>query len=354
MYTFFPVCFYIKMKKTGINKKVEISMKKVRNLFITSCLVSSLAAAACGAVVEKAAPQPAVQQPAQQTATKPTQPASPTAPQPPQQPARSPVPNAIVYYIDGMEKAQVKEDITYKILPNGESLKLDVYLPQEAVKGQKYPAVIFVHGRARNPVNLKSRGQYVSWGQLIAKSGMAAITFNYRLTNYENTQESYQDIKDLIAYVRKNADSLQIDKDRLAIITFSASGVAGLYMPLKERPPFIKAMVSYYNWLDLEDMRAYNEPAVFEKLNEFAPVTHLQREPEKIAPMLIVKAGKDSEQINKTIDNFVKTAQEKKAKIELLVHPEGDHGFDFENDDDTSREIIKRTVAFLAKHLLKE
>ncbi|MFY0545858.1 alpha/beta hydrolase family protein [Brevibacillus sp. H7] len=113
-------------------------------------------------------------------------------------------------------------------------------------------------------------------------------------------------------------------------------------------------MVSYYNWLDLEDMRAYNEPDAFEKLNEFAPLTQIQREPEKIAPMLVVKAAKDSEQINNTIDNFVKTAQEKKAKVEFLVHPEGDHGFDFENDDDTSREIIKRTVAFFEQHLLEK
>jgi acetyl esterase/lipase len=319
-----------------------------------SCLVSSLVSVACGAKVETATPQPAVQQPSQQTATQPTQPAGKAAPQTPQQPARSILPNSIVYYVEGMEQAQVKENLIYKTLPDGENLRMDVYLPQEAAKGQKYPAVIFVHGRAKNPVNLKSRGQYITWAQLIAKSGMAAVTFNYRLTDYERTQESYQDIKDLVAYVRKNADALQIDKDRLAIITFSAGGVAGLYLPLKERPPFIKAMVSYYNWLDLENLRSYYDQAAFEKINEFAPLTQLQREPEKIAPMLIVKAGKDSEEINKTIDNFMKTAQEKKAKVELLVHPEGDHGFDFENDNDTSREIIKRTVAFLAENLLRK
>jgi acetyl esterase/lipase len=329
-------------------------MKKMRILLITSCFASSLVVAACGANVKTTAPQPAVQQPVPQTANQPKPTAAATAPQTTEQPAKRTLPNGIVYTIDGMEQAQVEENKLYKTLPNGENLRFDVYLPQEAAKGQKYPAVIFVHGRAKNPVNLKSRGQYVSWGQLIAKSGMAAVTFNYRLTDYERTQESYQDIKDLITYVRKNADALQIDKDRLAIMTFSAGGIAGLYMPLKERPPFIKAMVSYYNWLDLEEMRAYHDPASFEKINEFAPLTQLQREPEKIAPMLIVKAAKDSEEINKTIDNFVKTAQEKKAKVVLLVHPEGDHGFDFENDDDTSREIIKQTVAFLKENLLKE
>lgn len=148
--------------------------------------------------------------------------------------------------------------------------------------------------------------------------------------------------------------TLQIDKDRLAIATYSASGVPGLYLPMKERPPYIKAMVSYYNWLDLEHMRAYNEPAVFEKLNEFSPLTHLQREPEKLAPMLVLKAGKDSDQINDSIDRFMKMAEEKKANVKMLVHPEGDHGFDFENDNDRSREIIKETVTFLSKHLLEE
>lgn len=317
-------------------------MKKLRMLSVSACLISSLAAVACGTQ----ASQPA------NTATSPTQSGGATTSQTTPPPVKVPLLNSIVYTIDGMEKAQVKEGITYKTLPDGDQLLMDVYLPEEAITGKKYPAVIFVHGRARNPVNLKSRGQYVSWAQLVAKSGMAAVTFNYRLTNYENTEESYSDIKELIGYVRKNADSLQIDKDRLAIITFSASGVVGLYMPLKERPPFIKAMVSYYNWLDLEEMREFNDPAVFKKLNEYAPLTWIQREPQKIAPMLVVKAGKDSEQINKTIDNFMKVAKEKKADVQLLVHPEGDHGFDFENDNDTSREIIKKTVDFFTKHLL--
>ncbi len=334
-------------------KKGEFQMKKLRTLLVTCCLASSLATAACGTNVETTASQPAPQPEAQ-----PSQPVNPppstTAPAQPttDQPAKPKLPNSIVYTIDGMERAQVKEDQVYKTLPNGEQLKLDVYLPEDAVQEKKYPAVIIVHGRARNPVNLKSRGQYITWGQLLAKSGMAAVTFNYRLSTYENTAESYEDIKDLVSYVRSNADSLQIDKDRMAIITYSAAGVAGLYMPLKERPPFIKAMVSYYNWLDLEHMRSFMEPEDFDKLNAYAPVTQLQREPETIAPMLVVKAGKDSEQINTSIDNFMKLAKEKKANVAFLEHPDGDHGFDFENDNDTSRDIIKQTVAFLTQHLL--
>lgn len=325
-------------------------MKKLRVFSILTCFLGSLVVTACGANVETTAPrQTAVQAPSQQ----PTQPSATPETQTTDQSAVRSLPFGIVYSVKGMEKAQLKADMVYKTLPNGDSFKMDVYLPEEARKSQKYPAVIFVHGRARNPVNLKDRDNYVSWGQLVTKSGLAGVTFNYRITTYDKTAESYEDIKDLIQYVRSNADSLQIDKDRLAIMTFSASGVPGLYLPLKERPPYIKAMVSYYNWLDLEQMRALSDPAYFEKINQYAPLTLLKVEPEKIAPMLIVKAAKDGKELNDTIDLFMKTAKEKHAKVELLVHPEGDHGFDFENDDDTSRAIIQQTVAFLAKHLLK-
>ncbi|USG65697.1 prolyl oligopeptidase family serine peptidase [Brevibacillus ruminantium] len=333
-------------------------MKKLHKLVLASCLASSMVTVACGAGVETASQQtPQTETPATPPATTQTSapPAQTTAAtEPASQPAKPKLPNSIVYTIDGMENVQVKENQTYKTLPDGDDLMLDVYLPEDAVKEKTYPTVIIVHGRGRNPVNLKSRGQYITWGQLIAKSGMAAVTFNYRLSTFDRTAESYEDIKDLVSYVRQHADSLQIDKDRMAIITYSASGAAGLYMPLKERPPFIKAMVSYYNWLDLEHMREFTEPADFDKLNEFAPITQLQREPQKIAPMLVVKAGKDSEQINTSIDNFMKTAKEKQANVQLLEHPDGDHGFDFENDNDTSREIIKQTVEFLKEHLLEK
>lgn len=329
-------------------------MKKLRTLSVCFCLAASLATAACGTKGETTASPPAAQQPAQAAASQSAQSGDSAASEPQPQPTRVRIPDEIAYYIDGMERAQVKQNLVYKTLPNGENLRMDVYLPEDAAEGQKYPAVILIHGRSRNPVNIKSRGQYITWGQLLAKSGMVAVAFNYRLSTYERTPTSYEDIQDLIQYVRDHADSLQIDKDRMAFMTFSASGIAGLYMPLYERPPFIKAMVSYYNWLDLEDLRATNDPAAFEKLNQYAPVTHLEREPEKIAPMLIAKAGKDSDQINKTIDNFVNKAREVKANVELLVHPDGEHGFDFENHDDTSREIIKRTVEFLQEHLLEE
>lgn len=327
-------------------------MNKWRVLSITSCLITSLAIAACQANVETVTPQTVVQTPPETPTTTPEAAAPPSQPAaPPPNEARKQLPNSIAYYMDGMEKAKVTENIIYKTLPDGENLRLDVYLPEEAEKDDKYPVVILVHGKARNPVNLKSRGMYVTWSQLIAKSGMAAVAFNYRLSTFDRTSEATEDIRDLIEYVRENADTLQIDKDRLAIATYSASGVAGLYFPLKERPPFIKAMVSYYNWLDLEHMRPYNEPNVFDKLNEFAPITHLQHEPEKLAPMLVLKAGKDSDQINDSIDRFMKLAEEKKADVRMLVHPEGDHGFDFENDDDTSRELIKQTIDFLTRNL---
>lgn len=58
-------------------------------------------------------------------------------------------------------------------------------------------------------IKLKDSGQYVSWGQLAAASGLIAIT-------YEATQPE-KNIYSVLAYVRKNARTLQIDGDRMGI-----------------------------------------------------------------------------------------------------------------------------------------
>jgi hypothetical protein len=39
------------------------------------------------------------------------------------------------------------------------------------------------------------------------------------------------------------------------------------------------------------------------------------------------------------------------TRIEVIAPPEGVHGFDVENDDATSRAIIRQAVEFIGQHL---
>src|SRR5437588_6244674 len=89
----------------------------------------------------------------------------------------------VVYSIPGMEHARVREDLVYRTLEDQE-LKLDIYYPSDYQQGIKYPAAILVHGEW--PPHIiqcsKDLGVYVSWGQLIAASGLVAVNFNHRAT----------------------------------------------------------------------------------------------------------------------------------------------------------------------------
>jgi acetyl esterase/lipase len=70
-----------------------------------------------------------------------------------------------------------------------------------------------------------------------------------------------------------------------------------------------------------------------------------------VPPMFIASAGKDLPLMNDSIDTFVRRARELRTSIQFTTHPEGVHGFDIQNDDDTSRMIIRQVVEFVGRYL---
>lgn len=64
---------------------------------------------------------------------------------------------------------------------------------------------------------------------------------------------------------------------------------------------------------------------------------------------MIGRAGLDGENLNRTIDDFIRQALAQNASIEVMNHPQGRHGI--LDPDVHSREIIARAVAFLKTHL---
>jgi hypothetical protein len=75
------------------------------------------------------------------------------------------------------------------------------------------------------------------------------------------------------------------------------------------------------------------------------------RECAKDFPMFIVRAGLDSEMVNRGIDIFIQEALSANAFLDLANHRNGRHGFDFLDDDDRSRSIIAGALAFAKAHL---
>jgi dienelactone hydrolase len=176
------------------------------------------------------------------------------------------------------------------------------------------------------------------------------VTFNHRFYAWESLNDSQSDVMDLIAYVRDRADSLGVDKDRLILWSVSAGGIF-LSQPLRDRPPYIRCLVAYYSELDLQNERKSAPPSVTdEMLREFSPVHHLAGSDKGIPAIFIARAGLDDADLNDGIDRFAQTALSKNVTLDLMNHATGHHGFDVEDNNERSREIIKQTIEFIKQH----
>jgi dienelactone hydrolase len=257
----------------------------------------------------------------------------------------------IVYTVPGTEAVTVHRDLVYRTAGQTE-LKMDVYSPADLREGSRAPVVMLVHGgpigMSRSP---KDMGVFVSYGELLAASGLVAVTFNHRFYSPSHLHEAAGDVANALDYVRGNADALRVDKDRVGVWVFSGGGVF-LSPIMRDLPAFVRCLVSYYAILDLQMAPPGHESDLSEETRkEFSPLFHLAMNALKIPPIFIARAGLDNPWLNATVDRFVQEALARNAALEIITHPGGHHGFDILDDDARSRAIIQRTLLFLKTHL---
>ena len=88
----------------------------------------------------------------------------------------------VVYQIPGMDAVPVRRDLEYQVTDVG-VLTMDLYYPPDSQREARIPAIVFVVGypdpgaEKRIGCKFKEMESYISWGQLTAASGLAAITY---------------------------------------------------------------------------------------------------------------------------------------------------------------------------------
>ena len=286
-----------------------------------------------------------------------TLPAAAAAPQQPEQPKpprpslRDLVMKPVVYSVPGMEKVSVKSNLKYTDADNP-NLLMDVYTPPGLSKGERRPAVIFIHGSAGAEARAKDWGIYISWGRLVAASGVVGVTFTHRL-GYPRPflHDAASDVNAAVAYVRANADSLGVDGDRLCLAAYSGGGPL-LSTAMRDRPPYVRCLVSFYAFLDVRQSELHRPHESPETLGRFSPIAQLAGGVDALAPMFVARAGLDQiPTMNDSIDRFIREAVAKNAALTVYNHPRGVHGFDNQTDDARSREIIRAALDFMKTHL---
>ena len=156
----------------------------------------------------------------------------------------------------------LKANISY----NNDTLQkhlLDIYLPANA-KG-KLPLVIFIHGGG-----WLSNDKYADIGYMkktvaeIVSAGFALASIDYRFSTQAVFPAQIQDCNRAVSFLYDNADKFGFDKNRFAVMGFSAGGhlasllglsknskVDNFFMPGSSRSFSIKAVVDFYGPAEL-------------------------------------------------------------------------------------------------------
>lgn len=128
------------------------------------------------------------------------------------------------------EKTVLLEDIFYKNDASGNPIKLDIYEPKKPTSG-KLPVVIYVHGGAwaKGDKAVRADSYIESFILKLVEKNYAVISIDYTLvSDTVHFPLPVQDTKDVVRWVRKNAEKYNFDTNNIGY--FGASSGAHLSM----------------------------------------------------------------------------------------------------------------------------
>lgn len=245
----------------------------------------------------------------------------------------------------------------------------DIYIPANA--SGKLPLVVFVHGGGWL-VNDK----YADMGYMkktvaeIVSSGFILASIDYRFATQAIFPAQIQDCNRAVTFLIDNAAKYGIDKDRIAVIGFSAGGhlaslmglsknenIGSFFMPNSNRSFRFRAVVDFYGPADLMLFPKIDDPTTPEsKLIGAAPLTRpdLAKAASPVTyvdkgdpPFLIIHGEKDdmvSVKQSQLLSSWLTLAG---VRNEIIIVKDAPHyGVMFDAD-----EIRTRVIGFLKKEM---
>lgn len=253
-------------------------------------------------------------------------------------------------------------DVAY--LPDGRTELADLYLPATRAKDVRSPAVVIIHGggwvsgekRAAREINI---------GSTLALNGYVGLSIDYILAKDGKVTwpQNLHDCKTAVRWLRKNAERLQIDPDRIGVIGGSAGGhlaamvaVTGPADGLDPAEPYgefscqVRCAVDLYGPADLTGRP---EIRMFGKTNAQAPelyriaspVSHLDK---KDPPILILHGTADTTVPVEQSKLFAEALAKAGVEHELIIIEGAPHTFHLQPKQRDLRPVV---LGFFDKHL---
>ena len=224
---------------------------------------------------------------------------------------------------------------------------LDIYLPAKSTG--KLPFVVFIHGGGWL-VNDK----YADMGYMgntltaLVNNGFAVASIDYRWASQAKFPALIQDCNQAVSFLCANAAKYNLDKNRIALMGFSAGGhlatlqglannnrVPSFFNPNKPEVFNFKAVVDYYGPVDLVSMPGSENPFAAESIllgaspishpdlaKTASPVTYVDKND---PPFLIFHGEKDESVPNrqsKLMHGWLKSVG---VESELIIVPNAPH-----------------------------
>ena len=223
----------------------------------------------------------------------------------------------LVYQSPEMQKVIINENKVFATV-NDTTLSFDIYYPPAFEFNKNLPVVVFNNGGI---MEIPRWGIYKDWARLIAANGMIGINYQSR------SGRGLPDGELLLDYLLKNSTELKIDQEKIGMWTCSGNARTGMRLAYSSRKNIIKSLVVYYGGPD--------------------SLGQLRQD----LPTLVVRAGLDAQFLNTGIDNFIQSALQQDAQLEVINYVRGIHAFDAFQPAEEANTIILKTVSFLKKSL---
>jgi len=127
---------------------------------------------------------------------------------------------------------EIRRDITYS--PAG--YRLDVYLPTAPAPADGRPAILAIHGGGWRKFD---KGQYGPKVSALARDGYVIVAPDYTLSapGAPSWPRNFEDVREAVRWVRRNAVELGVDPDRIAAIGESAGAHLAALLGTVDDPP---------------------------------------------------------------------------------------------------------------------
>jgi len=259
------------------------------------------------------------------------------------------------------EGVSIQTEVAY--LPAGRTEKADLYTPTKRDSSVKSPAVLIIHGGGWTGGD-KGAAREFNIGTTLALNGYVGFSINYTLAakGKPTWPQNLHDCKTAVRWLRKNAERLQLDPERIGVIGGSAGGhlaaLVAVTGPEDKLDPKedanvscrVNCVIDLYGPIDFagrEDnvMIGKSKAAAPELYKAATPLTYLDKAD---PPVLILHGSADATVDVKQSEIFAAALKAAGIEHELIVVPGAPHTFHLQPKQQDLRPAV---LGFLGKHL---